>query len=168
MQLTWFTTLTNIYNVKVNIYFHILFLEVFISNDSYHFVFQRMILLKSLAGWVCDETIGPKHCEFGCREFKVYFFSVSRLISRREQTTHIYINPGRIPGIGYCPIDQYSVSITCNIWRQLSHLKQSSLVQQIFLEFLSLYLLILSQWTWKWFAQNFLRPILVEKVLAKR
>lgn len=34
MQLACFTTVTNICIVKVNIYFHILFLEVFISNDS--------------------------------------------------------------------------------------------------------------------------------------
>lgn len=106
MQLAWFTTLITIYIVKVNIYFHILFLEVFISNDSYHFVFQCMRLLESLAGWGYDETVGPKHCEFGHREFKVYFCSVSRWVSRREQTTHIYINPGRMPGIGNCPIDQ--------------------------------------------------------------
>lgn len=106
MQLGWFTTLTNIYTGKVNIYFHILFLEVFRSNDSYHFIFQCIIFLESLAGWGCNETTGPKCCEFGRREFKVCFSSVSRWVSRREQTTHIYINPGKMPGICNCPIDQ--------------------------------------------------------------
>jgi len=40
-----------------------------------------------------------------------------------------------MPGIGNCPVDKESVNIICSIWRQLSYLKQSSLVQQIFMDF---------------------------------